>query len=219
MSTIKEIGILLRKEILLEWRSKYALGGILLYVMSTVFVVYNGFLNLDARVWNVCFWIISIFASVNAVAKSFISENGNRQLYYYTLASPAAVIFSKIIYNTFLLLGLNGLTFAVMSLIAGNPVKETGLFAIAILLGSAAMAASFTFISAIAGKAKNSATLTAILSFPIIIPVLMTLIKISSNALRLMTDTAVNQDIWTLVAINAMLWALAYVLFPFLWRE
>src|ERR1700741_2611353 len=97
---------LLKKEILLEWRSKYAFNGVLLYVVSTVFVCYISF-HLSPGfsgsagypiVWNILFWIIILFASVNAIAKSFIQENKGRLLYYYTIASPQAIILSKTIY-------------------------------------------------------------------------------------------------------------------------
>ncbi len=219
METIRQIPALIAKEFLLEWRSKYALGGVLLYVLSTVFIVYNGFIRVAPPVWNVLFWIMTLFTSVNAVTKSFSAENGNRQLYYYTLADPSAVIFSKIIYNSLLLILLNVLTYFAFSLVAGDPVRDKGLFYLAILLGSIGMAVTFTFISAIANKARNSATLMAILGFPVIIPILVSLIKISANALGVITDTSVGQDIMTLLAIDAILLALAYILFPFLWRD
>jgi len=220
METLRQIPILVAKEFLLEWRSKYALGGILLYVLSTVFIVYNGFIRVsDPRVWNTLFWIISLFASVNAVTKSFVLENGNRQLYYYSLMDPVAVIFSKIIYNSILLIFLNFLTYFTFGLVTGNPVKDKPLFFLAILLGSIGMAVTFTFVSAIATKARNSSTLMAILSFPIIIPILVSLIKITIDALGVITDTTVNQDIIILLAIDAILLGMAYLLFPFLWKD
>ncbi len=219
MILVKEILALLQKDILLEWRQKYALGGIFLYVMSTVFVVYISFIKIQPQVWNVLFWIIMLFASVNAVAKSFVQENGQRQLYYYQLANPIAVITAKILYNILLLLLLNTLTFIVFSFVAGNPVKDIWQFSLAILLSSIGFAITFTFISGIAAKANNSATLMAILSFPTILPILLQLIKLSANALRLINDTSIDKDIMILVAIDMMLLALTYVLFPYLWKD
>ncbi len=215
---IKQISILIAKEFLLEWRSKYAIGGIILYVLSTIFIVYNGFIRVSPQTWNPLFWIIVLFTSINAITKSFVRENGQRQLYYYTITNPVAVIFSKIIYNSVLLIGLNLLTYTIFGIVTGDPVKDKTLFFIAILLGSIGMAVTFTFISAIANKANNSATLMAILSFPVILPILISVIKISASAV-LITDTSVNQDILTLLAIITILMALAYVLFPFLWKD
>ncbi|MBL7818429.1 MAG: heme exporter protein CcmB [Saprospiraceae bacterium] len=218
MTQFSEIALLFKKEMMLEWRQKYALGGILLYVTSTVFVVYLSFVKVLPDVWNALFWIISLFASINAVVKSFVQENSNRQLYYYQLANPTAVILSKIFYNIFILLIINLLTFIVLGLMVGNPVSNTPQYLLAIVLGSIGFSITFTFISAIAAKANNAATLMAILSFPVILPVLITLIRLSKNALQNKSSHWLN-DIQTLGAIDAILIALCFVLFPYLWRD
>ena len=96
---MKEIRYLILKEISLEWKTKYAFNGLLLYVVSTIFVCFLSFKQIiDPPTWNALFWIIMLFASVNAVAKSFMTETRGRLLYYYTLTSAEAVIISKTIY-------------------------------------------------------------------------------------------------------------------------
>jgi heme exporter protein B len=219
MNTFSIFLTLIKKEFLLEFRQRYALSGILLYVISTVFVVYSAAIKIQPPVWNVLFWIILLFASVNAVAKSFVQENGNRQLYFYQIADPAALVLAKIVYNFCLLLVIGTLAFGAFSLVAGNPVKNSALFMGVLTLGSLGFSITFTFISAIAAKANQSATLMAILSFPIILPILLSLIKLSAVALRLIQDTAWMQDVWTLVAIDAILIVLTFILFPFLWKD
>ena len=215
----KIVPTLLRKEFLLEFRQRYAISGIVLYVFSMVFVVYVSSVKVNPNVWNILFWLIVLFASINAVVKSFVQESGSRQLYYYQLADPVAILFSKILYNTLLLLTLSVLAFGVYALVAGNPVKDMGLFAGVLLLGSSGFSIAFTFISAIAARANNSATLMAILSFPVILRILLTLMRLSSIALRLMQDTSYMKDIYNLLAIDAILLALTYVLFPYVWRD
>ena len=71
--------ILLRKEFLLEFRQRYAMSGIVLYVFSMIFVVYIASIKVPPPVWNVLFWLIVLFASINAVVKSFVQESGARQ--------------------------------------------------------------------------------------------------------------------------------------------
>jgi heme exporter protein B len=218
MTLLSEIGILLKKELTLELRQKYALGGILLYVSSMIFVVFLSFTKVDPLLWNTLFWIISLFASLNAVVKSFIQENSNRQLFYYQLSNPTAIIISKIIYNTALLLIINVLSFVILALMFGNPVTDTPQYFLAILLGSIGFSITFTFISAIAAKANNSATMMAILSFPVILPILISLIKLSKSAIRLM-DTSWQSDVLNLGAIDVILLAMCFLLFPFLWKD
>lgn len=219
MNLFKQTIVLLRKEALLELRMNYAISGILLYVFSTVFVVYVAFVQIQPQVWNTLFWIIALFTSVNAVVKSFVQENSARQLYYYSLVHPIAILLSKIIYNTILLLLLSVLCWAGLGFVGGNPVRDVSQFMLAIVLASIGFSITFTFIAAISAKADNSATLMAILSFPLIIPILLTLIKLSANALRLLNDTSIMQDVWALVGIDLLLLAVALVLYPFLWRD
>lgn len=220
---LKEIAVLIQKEITLEWRQKYALNGILLYVVSAVFITYlsvgakQG--NIGVPTWNALYWIIILFSAVNAVAKSFVQEHQGRQLYYYMIASPEAIIISKIIYNTLLTLVLALLGYLVFSLILGNPVQDQGMFLLNLILGAVGFSACLTMVSGIASKASNNATLMAILSFPVIIPILLMAIRVSKNAIDGL-DWSVSLDkIVTLMAINVIVAVTAYILFPYLWRS
>ncbi|MEO7176702.1 MAG: heme exporter protein CcmB [Saprospiraceae bacterium] len=219
MTLSKEILFLIRKEFILEFRQKYAISGILLYVLSTVFIVFASFFQLPKQVWHTMFWVITLFAAINAIVKSFVQESGSRQLYYYQLVSPHAVLISKMIYNALLLLTLSILTWFALGFIAGNPVRDLSLFSGALCLSALGFSITLTFVSAIAAKASNNATLLAILGFPLIIPILMTLIKLSANAVGLLSDTAYINDVYILISIDMLLLALAIFLFPYLWRD
>lgn len=210
---------LLRKEFVLEFRQRYAISGIVLYVFSMIFVVYVASIRVLPPVWNILFWLIVLFASINAVVKSFVQESGARQLYYYQIADPSMLLLAKIVYNTLLLFVLSGLAYGAYSVVAGNPVKDGGLFWLVLVLGSLGFSIAFTFIASIAARANNSATLMAILSFPVVLPILLTLIRLSQIALRLLQDTSYQKDIINLLAIDAILVALTFVLFPFVWKD
>lgn len=219
MNQLKQIQYLIIKELKLEMRNKYALGGILLYVVSTVFVCYLSFKKIiDPRTWNALFWIILLFASINAVAKSFISETRGKLLYLYTLVSPQAVILSKIIYNSFLLILLSSLCLFVYTLFVGNIIQDIQLFFVTLLLGSFGFSSLLTMVSAIASKSSNNFTLMAILSFPIMIPLLMVLLKLSKNAIDGLEQWDSNY-LMVLVFLNVIIVALSYLLFRYLWRD
>ncbi len=214
-----QIKYLIAKEIKLEMRNKYALSGILLYVVSTIFVSYLSFKSIvTPSVWNALFWIILLFASINAVAKSFMNETKGKLLYLYTLASPQAVILSKIIYNSLLLTVLSALCLLVYSIFVGNLIQDYPLFLLTLLLGSFGFSSLLTMVSAIASKSNNNFTLMAILSFPIMMPLLMVLIKLSKNAIDGLEHWDLNY-LLVLVFINVIIIALSFVLFRYLWRE
>ncbi|HLW51177.1 MAG TPA: heme exporter protein CcmB [Sphingobacteriaceae bacterium] len=219
MKTLEQVKHLLYKDLVLEWRSKYAINGILLYVVSTIFVCYQAFRSIEPTTWNVLFWIILLFASINAISKSFIQESPARQLYYYSLVSAKAVILSKMIYNSLLMTVLAGLALTVYTVIFGNPLADPFLYLIAVLLGAISFAAVFTMVSGISAKAGHNTTLMSVLSFPIIIPLLIILIELSGNAMDGSPRSESYPELMVLLAINIISVAISLLLFPYLWRE
>lgn len=227
MKLIDQTWYLFKKEVLLEWRSKYAFNGVLLYIVSTVFICYIS-LNLSPGfadssgykiVWNVLFWIIILFASVNAIAKSFMQESKSRLLYYYTIASPQAIIISKTIYNILLMSLLSVLALIVYTVFFPNRIGDPLFYFLTVLLGSISFSTVFTMISAIASKAGNNGTLMSILSFPVIIPVIMLLIRLSKGAMDGLERSLSYRDMGALCAINVIVLATSLLLFPYLWRD
>jgi heme exporter protein B len=169
--------------------------------------------------WNALFWIILLFNAVNAMAKSFLQENKGRYFYLATIVSPQAIILSKILYNTLLMLVLSILNLLFYSLVMGNPVADLGLFLVNLGLGSIGFSGAFTLVSAIASQANNSGTLMAILGFPIILPLLLILIKVSKNAMDGLDLSVSTDEIFTLLAIDAIVVTVSWVLFPFVWKN
>lgn len=228
MKLIDQTWYLFKKEILLEWRSKYAFNGVLLYVVSTVFICYISFKLTPGFessggykiIWNVLFWIIILFASVNAIAKSFMQESRSRLLYYYTIASPQAIILSKTIYNILLMSLLSMLALLVYLLFFNNTIGDPLFYFLSVLLGAISFSTVFTMISAIASKAGNNGTLMSILSFPVIIPVILMLIHLSKDAMDGLERTSQTwQNIGALCAVNVIVLATSLLLFPYLWRD
>jgi len=220
---MQEIKALIEKEIRLEWRQKYALNGMLLYIISTVFVCYMNFkLKVDIIepiTWNTLFWIILLFSAVNSITKSFTQEGAGRQLYYYTLASPQGIIISKIIYNTLLMLVLSLLGFLIYIIMMGNPIQNIPMYLVCLVLGAIGFATTLTMVAGIASKAENTSTLMAILSFPIILPMLMMIIKLSKSAMDGLGWETSYDEISILLAIDAIVLSISYLLFPYLWRS
>ena len=219
MSLLKEIQHLIAKDIRQEWRQRYALNGILLYVVAAVFVTYLSVKLTEKPAWNAIFWIIILFTSVSSTAKSFIQESRGRWLYYYQLASPQAIIVSKTIYNSMLMLVMYVLCFVFYSLLMGNMADNLGMFLLVALLGSLGFSAVLSMTSAIASKAGNSNLLMPVLSIPAIIPLLLVTIKASKAAIDGLSNTIILKDCLVLFVFYLAVAALAYILFSFLWKE
>lgn len=204
---------------MLEWRSKYAINGILLYVVSTVFVCYQSFRSIDPVTWNALFWIIILFAAINAISRSFIQEQSARQLYYYSIVSAKAIILSKIIYNSLVMLLLAVIAFVVYNIVFNKPIGDPLLYFVSVLLGSISFASVFTMVSGISAKAGSNSALMAILSFPVVIPLLIVLINLSKNAMEGLSLVESMRDIIVLLSINIITVAISLILFPYLWKD
>jgi heme exporter protein B len=59
----------------------------------------------------------------------------------------------------------------------------------------------------------------AVLSFPVIISILLLVIKITKNCIDGLDPSVSTNDLLTLGAIDALLVAMSYILFPFVWRS
>jgi len=217
-SSIKQIWTLFKKELLLEIRQQYTFYGIILYVGATIFVLYMAIDQPESRVWNGLFWVIQLFISINAVAKSFLQESRGRMLYYQSIVSPQNFVLSKLLFNSLLMLVMSLLSLLLFSLFLSNPVERIFTFIGLVLLGGWGLSLVFTFLAAIAAKAQQNAAIMAILGFPLIIPQLLMLMKVS-NAVFAETNTAIGGTVLLLVVMNVMIVLLAVILFPFLWKD
>lgn len=203
---------------MLEVRQQYSFYGILLYIGATIFVLFMALEEPESRVWNGLFWVIQLFICINAVAKSFLQESRGRMLYFYSVASPTAFVLSKLLFNSLLMLVMSLLSLLLFTMFLGNPMQKIGQFIGLVLLGGWSLSLVFSFLAAIAAKAQQNAAIMAVLGFPIIIPQLILLMRLSNAAFAPLLTIPVS-TVLLLIALDALIIVLAVILFPFLWKD
>jgi heme exporter protein B len=218
---LKRIVALLKKDIMLELRRQHTFYGILLYIASTVFVLFLSMPDSpDANIWNSLFWVIQLFVSVNTVAKSFLAESKGLMLYYYSIASPVEFIIAKLMFNILLMLIMSAISLFLFFVFLSNPVSHSLQFLGIVLLGGTSISLTFSLMSAIAAKAQQNAALIAILGFPVILPQLLLLMKLSKTSFgEVFKEGAVLQLVGLTAGLDILVVVLAVILFPFLWKE
>jgi heme exporter protein B len=218
---IQRITALLKKDILLELRQQHTFYGILLYIASTIFVLYLSMPESpDANVWNSLFWVIQLFVCVNTVANSFLQESRGRMLYFYSIASPVEFIIAKLLFNVILMALMSLVSLLLFFTFLDNPVSNSLWFTGIVLLGGTSISLVFTLMSAIAAKAQQNAALIAILGFPVILPILLLLMRLSKAAFaEIFKEGAVIQLAGLIGLMDLLVIVLALILFPFLWKD
>ncbi|MEQ8554244.1 MAG: heme exporter protein CcmB [Cyclobacteriaceae bacterium] len=216
---IQQLKWLILKDLKIDWRTKYPLAGILLYITSLIITSYLAFTGfIEPETWNALLWLIVLFISINAVAKSFAQEE-DRSLYYYFVVKPERIILAKLLYYGIYQMSLLIVALLVFILFLGFPVRTSGVFFINLILASIGLSSAFTMVSSIASKTNNNAVMMAILGFPVIIPIL--LLGISNSQILVLGGnwSDINSNFLTLLSVNVIIIALSYILFPYTWKS
>jgi heme exporter protein B len=216
-SLIHQVKVLFLKELKLEWRQRYAINGILLQLSTAIFICYLSFRVIDSVTWNALFWLLLMFTSVNAIAKSFISERSGRLYYYHFTVHPLAVILSKLLLNIIISLILTALSLFFFKFLLGGPEINLLKFGSVAVLFSLGLSALFTLLSAISAKSGNGNLMMPVLSFPIVIPLFMVTLSASNRLLQ--NSDLFLKDLAILGLLDAMIILLSVVLFQYLWQE
>ncbi len=218
LNSFSHILTLVKKDLLLEIRQQYSFYGILLYIGATIFVLFVTMNEPETKVWNGLFWVVQLFICINAVAKSFLQESKGRILYFYSIVNPRDFVLAKLLFNSLFMLLMSLLSLFLFTLFMGNPIQKAGQFIGLVLLGGWGLSLIFTFLAAIAAKAQQNAAIMAILGFPIIIPQLLLLSKLSNSVFSFSTSIALP-TVLLILALNILVIFLATILFPFLWKD
>ena len=218
MRSLNHIFSLFKKDLLLEVRQQYSFYGILLYIGATIFVLYMAIEEPEPKVWNGLFWVIQLFVCINAVAKSFLQENRGRMLYFYSIAGPRDFVLAKLLFNSVLMLVMSTLSLVLFTLFFTNPIQKILPFTGLVLLGGWSLSLVFTFLAAIAAKAQQNAAIMAVLGFPLILPQLLLLMRLSNAAFTSSMIIPIS-TVLLLITLDVMVVLLAVILFPFLWKD
>ena len=210
---------LVTSEARIELRERYAISGILLYVVASAFIVFSIWRQLPPKEWGLTFWIIFLFCSMMAVLKTFGRESEGRYFYYYTLYHPLELFVAKVIFNLLLLLLIFVVLWGVLIVMAGNPILKPWWFLFTGSLTALGLSCLLTLITSIAIKTQQNASLTAVMGLPLMIPMLINVLRLTAYSTGTTPDTNPWNELSMLMAIISLITGMALWLFPYLWRS
>jgi heme exporter protein B len=138
----------------------------------------------------------------------------------HLIARPMAVYVGKLLLNLVLLAVINLFTIVLYVLLISNfTVRNYGIFALTMVLGTIGLASAATIIAAIISKANTKGTLYPVLSFPILLPLLMTGINATKIAVVGATFGEAFQEFQILISYTIAINGVSYLLFGYIWKE
>lgn len=218
--------VMLRKDLLLEWRSRSRLISVVLFGVVTLllFSFAVGPDSLTLRAAAAGFLVLALLlSSTLALSESFRLEHEDRALEGLLLlpADPLAIYYGKAAANAlflFLLAPLLTPVAMVLYAVEVDPVRWLGLVG---LWGLAALGLSApgTLYAAMTSRLQSQDVLLPLLLFPLVVPVLLGSVK--AMALMLTGDPMHQLSSWVtlLVVFDLVYWALCGVLIPYVLEE
>ncbi len=223
MATFQRSIAVLKKEVLSEFRTRYAISAVLLFVLTTITMIVFSTAgdNISPTVAAGILWIVMFFAAMTGLSKTFVSEEErNTSLYLKLISNSSAIYFGKLGFNIILSISLNIVAVLLFFMFMGNiEVRSIDIFFLSIFLGSIAIAASTTIISALIAKANSKNALFPVLSFPIMLPVIILGIQTTIASFDGTIFEKVRGDFQMLFAYSGLMCLASYYLFDFVWKE
>ena len=189
-SLLRSAWAVFRKDVRAELRTRYALNAVALFAVTTVVALSLGLGPLTKSrdlplIHAALLWVAILFAAFTGLARAFVQEEEARTAAALRLAAPPiAVYLGKLLFNLALLLLLDLLTAGLFVVLLRVEVGSPGLFAALLLAGSLGLVAAPTLIAAIIAQASVKGALFAVLSVPLLAPLLIVAIKGSALALE-----------------------------------
>lgn len=211
----------LLKDFLLEFRTRYALNSILMFGVITLAAVSFavGPEGLDQKLGASFFWIVIFFSSMTGLSHIFVREIENRtDLALKIYVKPGIIFWSKFVFNFLLLLVLEVIIIPLFFLWLQVSVTYPVAFLTSTFAGSFALTTSATIIAGIIARAGSKSALFAILSFPIVLPVLIIGIRVSYLCFVGIKLAEVLALHISLLAYGGIMLIIGPVLFTFIWR-
>lgn len=213
------------REMRSELRSKQALNAVTLFAVCSIVAVSLGLgpLNRSAElplIHAALLWIVLLFAAFTALARVFVVEEEQRTAAALRLAAPPhAVFLGKFLFNIALLVGLTVVVALLAVVLLRMQVRAPGPFVVILASGALALVCGTTLIAAIIARSSTRGALFAVLSFPLLIPMLVTAVRGTALALSGAGWERCVAPIQTLVAYAMAMVVASLFLFGVVWED
>jgi heme exporter protein B len=206
-----------------ELRTRYAINALAMFIIVAISVILFSIGNekINENLTAGLFWVVIFFTAMSGLSRAFVSEEERgTTLTLQLIASPTTVFSGKLIFNVILVFAMN----AIIALLYGTlfedfVIKNFLLFLSTFVLGNIGLAVSSTIIAAIIAKAGAKGTLYPVLSFPILLPLILTCVQLTLFSFDGTSFEKSKFELAIVVSYDVIMITVSYLLFDFIWKE
>jgi len=210
------------KDVRIELRTRYALNAIMMFAVTTLAVVSFsiGQSELPPKLLSVLFWIVLLFSAMSGLSQAFVREEEAATAMTLRITSdPDPVYIGKLIFNFSLLSIMTAVITPIFFIFTDAPTGGMTFFILVLVLGVFGLGSATTLVAAIIAKASVKGALFAVLSFPVLMPLLLVLVSATEKTLALGTFGDIAIEIQFLIAYGVVMVTGSILLFKFVWQE
>ncbi|MCB9248006.1 MAG: heme exporter protein CcmB [Ignavibacteriales bacterium] len=206
-----------------ELRTRYAINALAMFILVTISVILFsiGQEKVSIHLTGGLFWVVIFFSAMSGLSRVFVSEEERgTTLTLQLIAAPSTIYFGKLFFNLVLVFIMNlSIVILYYLLFESFVILNFSLFLLSLFFGSIGIAISSTIIAAIISKANTKGTLYPVLSFPILLPLILTLMELTKFAMDGDTISKSFAELAVLVSYDVIMVTAGYMLFDFIWKD
>ena len=211
------------KDVKLELRSRYAINMLLMFVLSALLLVLFavGREEVSERVQAALLWVVILFSAAVGLGRAFIAEEERGTVLLLQLNTRGSMIYAgKLLFNFLLVLGVNLVAVGAFLLLLNVDVRLPGLLLATLVLGALGLSGATTLLAAIIARTAQRGPLLPVLLFPVLVPLLLSVVSATRNALPAGAGWPASADeLLTLVGFAGVVITASVLLFDYVWND
>lgn len=214
---------LFNKDFSSEMRTRYAVNSLAMFIVVAISVILFSIGNekINENLTAGLFWVVIFFTAMSGLARAFVSEEERgTSLTLQLVAAPSTVFSGKLVFNVILVFAMNTvIAILYAALFESFIIQNFLLFLLSFVLGNIGLAISSTIIAAIISKAGAKGTLYPVLSFPILLPLILTSVQLTLFSFDGTTIEQSKFELAIVVSYDVIMLTVSYMLFDFIWKD
>lgn len=222
MSWLQNSIHVLKKDLIIEFRTRYAINTVLAFVVASLLLILFTLRAQDLAPTpkSGLIWIVVLFAALSVLARSFVAET-DRNTYdlLRIYGSGISVYVGKLIFNVLFTLFINTATFIIYLFLLDIIVVDISAFLLVVCFGTLGLSAVATMIAAIVSQADRKGVIFSVLSIPLLIPFLLILTRVTKIAFVDGDISASLNDVFSMIGFAGVTITAGVLLFEYIWEE